>query len=115
MSNRSVQILFTDEEYKQLEVKAVKQGLTVPLYIKGRVLEHNEFTNRYRDLLAKVDALSSGTKFTLKSLFGTEWTMSRGTKLTLGKTYFNRVQDGTITNVKSTGKDSSNVMWYEKL
>lgn len=115
MSNRSVQILFTHEEYKELEEKAAKQGLTVPLYIKGQVLEDNEFARSYRNLLAKADALPSGTKFTLKSLFGTEWTMSRGTKLTLGKTYFNRVQEGTITNVEPIGKDSSNVMWYEKL
>lgn len=115
MSNRSVQILFTEEEFIKLEQHAVRQGLTVPLYIKGLVLEDNEFSQSYKKLVKKVEELPSGTRFTIKTLFGTEWTMSKGIKLTLGKTYFSRVQDGTISNVKAEGKDSSNVMWYIKL
>lgn len=115
MSNKSVQILFTDSEFNKLESEAIKHGLTVPLYIKGLVLKDNEFTQSYKKLVEKVDQLPSGTRFTIKALFGTEWTMAKGIKLTLGKTYFNRVQDGTIRNVKAEGKDTSNVMWYEKL
>jgi hypothetical protein len=115
MANKSIQILFTEEEYQKLENEAVKKGLTVPLYIKGLVLQDNEFGQSYKKLIGKVDQLSSGTRFTIKSLFGTEWTMSTGIKLTLGKTYYNRVKDGTITNVRAEGKDSSNVMWYIKL
>lgn len=115
MSNKSVQILFTKEEFNKLETEAIKYGLTVPLYIKGLVLEDNEFAQNYKKLIDKVEALSSGTRFTIKAVFGTEWTMSKGIKLTLGKTYYNRVQDGTIRNVKAEGKDSSNVMWYIKL
>lgn len=114
-NNRSVQILFTDDEYTSLEEEAVKHGLTVPLYIKGQVLKDNEFSQSYRQLIKKVSGLPSGTQFNIRSLFGVDWTMSRGTKLTLGKTYYNRVQDGTITNVEPMGKDSSNVMWYQKL
>lgn len=115
MSNKSVQILFTEDEYNKLESEAIKQGLTVPLYIKGQVLKDNKFAQSYKKLIERVDELPKGTHFTIKVLFGTEWTMSRGIKLTLGKTYFNRVQDGTIKNVKSMGKDTSNVMQYEKL
>lgn len=115
MANRSVQILFTEKEYQKLERESAKKGLTVPLYIKGLVLQDNEFAQNYNKLIDKVEQLSRGTRFTIKSLFGTEWTMSTGIKLSLGKTYFNRVKDGTITNVKAEGKDSSNVMWYIKL
>ncbi|WP_025436197.1 single-stranded DNA-binding protein [Peptoclostridium acidaminophilum] len=115
MDNKSVQILFTDKQYQDLEKKAAKAGLTVPLYIKGIVLENDEFSLAYAKLIKKVDALPSGTRFTIRSLFGTEWTMGRGIKLSLGKTYYNQVEKKTINNVNAEGKDSSNVMWYVKL
>ncbi len=115
MNTKSVQILLTENEYDTLEKQATKYGLTVPLYIKSIAVESNEFTDSYKKLMDKVDALPSGTRFTIKALFGVEWTMAKGTKLTLGKTYYSRVLDGTITNVRAEGKDSSNVMWYVKL
>lgn len=115
MGNTSVQILFTEKQYKDLEKKAVKQGLTVPLYIKGIILDDDEFSIAYESLIQKVEALASGTRFSIKLLFGTEWTMGRGIKLSLGKTYNDRVKKGLITNVRQEGKDSSNVMWYIKL
>lgn len=115
MSKKSVQILLTEEEYQRMEKEAIKQGFTVPLYIKSLVLKDDDFTSSYKKLVDRVNQLKSGTRFTIKSLFGTEWTMTKGIKLTLGKTYFYRVKDGTITNVKAEGKDTSNVMWYAKL
>ncbi|MEL7658013.1 MAG: single-stranded DNA-binding protein, partial [Bacillota bacterium] len=108
-------ILFSDEEFRLLEIEAIKSGLTVPLYIKGQVLKNSEFDNCYKKLINKVEELPSGTRFTIQLLFGIEWTMNRGLKLSLGKTYYKRVKDGTIVNVRPEGKDSSNVMWYEKL
>ena len=113
--SKSVQILFTDDEFKSLEIDATKKGLTVPLYVKGEVLKNDEFTKHYATLIKKVIALKAGTAFNIKVLFGTDWTMPKGVKLTLGKTYYCRVRDGSITNVKATGKDSSNIMWYEKI
>lgn len=115
MGNKSVQILFTEKQYVDLEKKAEKHGLTVPLYIKGVMLEDDEFSVAYKKLIEKVEALPSGTRFTIRSLFGTEWTMSRGIKLSLGKVYFDRVKSRSLTNVSDEGKDSSNVMWYVKL
>ncbi len=115
MKKINIQILVTEEEYNTLEAEASKYGLTVPLYIKGEVLKDNDFGTCYRKLIEKVDALPSGTRFNIKSLFGVEWTMSRGVKLNLGKTFYSRVESGVITNAKIHGKDSSNVMWYEKV
>lgn len=115
MDKINVQLLFTEEEYAKIKNEADKYGLTVPLYIKGEILQDNDFGTCYRKLIEKVDNLSTGTQFNIKALFGVEWTMSKGVKLNLGKTYYNRVSEGIITNVKAKGKDSSNVMWYEKL
>lgn len=114
MKKINVQLLFTEEEYEELQKKADKVGLTVPLYIKGEVVQGDDFSTAYRKLNKKVEDLPSGTRFNIKSLFGVEWTMSKGVKLNLGKTYYNRVSQGVITNVAPVGKDSSNVMWYEK-
>lgn len=114
MDKVNVQILFTKTEFEQLKVEADKLGLTVPLYIKGEVLKDNIFGKHYQELIEKVNALPSGTKFNIKALFGVEWTMGKGIKLNLGKTFFGRVDSGIIDNVRCIGKDSSNVMWYEK-
>ena len=114
MEKVNVQILFTKNEYEQLKIEADKLGLTVPLYVRGEVLKNDSFGKYYKELIEKVDALSSGTKFNIKALFGVEWTMNKGIKLNLGKTFFAAVDGGAINNVNSIGKDSSNVMWYEK-
>jgi hypothetical protein len=117
MAKTNIQILFSEEEMKELEVKAAKDDLSVVSYIRSRVLDSDDYGSSYKKLKEKVEALPSGTRFNIKSLFGVEWTMSRGVKLNLGKTYYNRVSDprGGITNVRVVGKDSSNVMWYEKI
>lgn len=115
MDKINVQILFTKAEFKQLQAEADKRGLTVPLYIKGEVLKDDDvFGKYYQKLIEKVNALPSGTKFNIKALFGVEWTMGKGIKLNLGKTFYGRVDSGIVNNVRCIGKDSSNVMWYEK-
>lgn len=115
MEKNSIQLLFDKKEYEELKEQADSRGLTVPLYIKSVVLQDNDFAISYNQLIAKADSLPSGTIFNIKALFGVDWTMKRGIKLNLGRTYYNRVSEGVITNVKAIGKDSSNVMWYEKL
>lgn len=114
MKKINVQILFTKDEFNQLQEEADKLGLTVPLYIKGEVLKDDVFGKYYQMLIDKVNALPSKTKFNIRALFGVEWTMSKGIKLNLGKTFYGRVENGIVDNVLCIGKDSSNVMWYEK-
>lgn len=114
MDKINVQLLFTKEEFDQLQAEADKVGLTVPLYIKSEVLKNDDFGSCYKKLIEKVNELPSGTKFNIKALFGVEWTMGTGIKLNLGKTFYGRVDKGVIENVSKIGKDSSNVMWYKK-
>ncbi|MCL2036601.1 MAG: single-stranded DNA-binding protein [Oscillospiraceae bacterium] len=114
MSKIPVQLLFTEDEFAKLQIKADECGLTVPLYIKSEMVQDDDFGTCYRSLLEKVDALPIGTRFNIRALFGVDWTMSRGVKLNLGKTFYNRIEKGVISNAVPVGKDSSNVMWYEK-
>lgn len=111
----NIQILFTKEEYNHLKDEADKMGLTVPLYVKKMVLKEDAFGEYYQKLIDKVEALPVGTRFNIKALFGVEWTMNRGIKLNLGKTFYGRVYSKKVKNVECIGKDSSNVMWYEKI
>ncbi len=114
MEKRNVQLLLSEEEYKEIEIRANRVGLTVPLFIKSEILKSDDFGTVYQKLISKVEELPSGTEFNIRSLFGVEWTMSRGIKLNLGKTYYSRVNSGVITNVTIVGTDSSNVMVYRK-
>ena len=115
MEKYNIQILFTKDEYDYLQTEADKLGLTVPLFIKRTVLKNDVFGDYYQKLIEKVGALAAGTEFNIKALFGVEWTMSKGIKLNLGKTFYGRVDSKIVTNVECIGKDSSNVMWYRRL
>lgn len=110
----NIQVMFSEEEMKYLTGEAAQMSLSVPLYIRAMVLPDDGFVRAYRSLLERVDALPSGKRFSIRALFGVDWTMDRGIKLNLGKTYNKEVKKGTITNVAEIGKDNSNVMWYIK-
>lgn len=118
MEKIGIQLLLTEDEYEALQKEAHKSGLTVPLFIKETALEKinfgSDFGVSYSKLIEKVSALKSETEFNIRMLFGVEWTMSKGVKLNLGKTYYTAVSEGVIDNVIPIGKDSSNVMWYRK-
>lgn len=114
-TKKNVQLLFNAQEYAYLENAAQRQGLPVPVYVKCTVLQNSPFYRYWQLLLQQVAALPAGTDFNVKSLFGAAWTMDKGTKLNLGKTFNNQVKAGAIPGVKSLNKDSSKVMWYRKI
>ena len=113
---RNLQVLLSEEEYKGLEKRAETEGLPLSVYVRSLLLgDEDEFSTAYKEAIARVTALAPGTEFNLKSLFGTDWTQSRGTKLTLGRTFYEVVRSGTVLTVKALGKDSSNIMQYKRL
>lgn len=78
----------------------------------------------YEEALRRVEALPPRTVFTLKTLFGADWTMRRGTKLTLGKAFYEQFKENPDEErdknsppkiAESRGKDKSNIMRYERL
>ena len=113
---KNIQLLLDDDEYAVIAAAAEKQNLPVLAYIRRLLLgEKDEFVRAYEEELRRVEALSPGTVFTLKTLFGADWTMSRGTKLTLGKAFYDMVSGGAVTMARALGKDSSNIMQYERI
>ena len=112
----NIQLLLSDDEYAIVVAAAAKQGVPVLVYIRSLLFgAEDEFTAAYTETLRRVEALPPGTKFNLKTLFGTDWTMSRGTKLTLGKTFYEMVKDGVIRTARPEKKNSSNIMQYTRI
>ena len=122
---KNIQLLLDDDEYAVIAAAAEKQNLPVLAYIRRLLLgEKDEFVRAYEEALRRVEALSPGTVFTLKTLFGADWTMSRGTKLTLGKAFYEQFKENPDEErdknsppkiAEARGKDKSNIMRYERL
>ena len=113
---KNIQIVLNDEEYARLEDAAKRAGLPPLVHIRRLLLgEKDAFAEAYAETLRRVEALPRGAKFTLKTIFGADWTMSRGTKLTLGKTFYKQIDDGEITMAKPIGKDRTNIMQYVRI
>ncbi len=114
MKKNNIQILFSDEEIEEIENKARENDLTIVSYIRSVVLDSDNFVSSYNLLKIRINELEVGKKFTLKLLFGVDWSMSKGTKISLGKTFHSKVQRSEIDNVELLCKDSSNTWWYVK-
>ena len=122
---KNIQLLLDDDEYAVIAAAAEEQNLPVLAYIRRLLLgEKDEFVRAYEEALRRVEALSPGTVFTLKTLFGADWTMSRGTKLTLGKAFYEQFKENPDEErnknsppkiAEARGKDKSNIMRYERL
>ena len=112
----NIQLLLNDAEYAIVTAAAEKQGVPVLVYIRSRLLgTEDEFSTAYAETLRRVEGLPPGTKFNLKALFGTDWTMSRKTKLMLGKTFYKQVNAGKIKLAKAKDEEHTTIMQYERL
>lgn len=113
---KNIQLLLNDDEYAHIAEAAEKRGIPVLAHIRALLLgTEDAFAATYADTLRRVEALTPGTKFSLKTLFGTDWTMPRGIKLTLGRAFYDMVDGGKVTAAKALGKDSSNIMQYVRV
>ncbi len=113
-----VSIRFNDEEMRQLEQEAKSFGLTsVQPLVKGKALgDADEFFRNWKHLLEKVMSLPSNSTFSIKLLFGIAWIpISRGIKLSLGRSFYAAVDGGLIAGVQAVGVDASNTMFYKKI
>ena len=113
---KNIQVLLSEDEYAAIAAAAKEAEQPIPVYVRSRLLgDTNELSTAYAETLRRVEALAPGTSFDLKTLFGTDWTMSRGTKLTLGKAFYDMVDGGKVPTAQALGKDSSNIMQYTRI
>jgi len=115
MAAKTLQVRISEQEHEYLQNEAKKLGVSLSSYVKGMILPNNEFKKCFAELKNKTERIPIGTKFDVKSVFGTDWhTFSRGTRVALGSAFYNYAKSSNCTNICPTHKDSSSVQWYEK-
>lgn len=110
----NLQINLTPEQYDQLLAEAERKGTNLSNYVKIKLFGDNDFTEYYEKIIKNVNGLSDGTRFTVKSLIDPEWNVRKGLMLSLGKAFRKDVIAGNITDIIEIGRDSSNIIWYQK-
>ena len=115
MSEITISIGFTKDEYSKIIELAQKDGFSISQYIKSKIIP-NEFNTKYKILIQEVSRLESNTIFTIKDILKEHgWdNISKGTKLSLGKHFYTNVNAENINNVKVKGYGVSGIMCYTK-
>jgi len=115
MSEKTITIGFTNNEYSNIELLAKKRGLSISQYIKSEIIP-NEFEEKYKELLQKVKKLKSGDEFNIKILWKPdEWdNISKGVKLSLGKHFYKNIEVKNIEDVIIKGFGKAGIMLYTK-
>lgn len=108
----TISITLTDAEYRMAERKAAEKGITISQYVKQYPIISDEFETRFEYLKENAVSFSPGVKFTVMSIFEDWKDIERGTKLSLGRTFFHLVRRGGLKPVKPAGKNTSNVQLY---
>jgi len=105
-----VQFTISDVEKSQLDMEAKSDGYpNVAELCKYRSLQgKSTYSNLYKLMIKKIDALPSGATFKLRDLIDTPPTL-------LGRWLFDNVANRSITNVKHLGNNGSDAEEYEKV
>ena len=113
--SKVIQISLSDSEYSKIEDAAIKAGISIMQYAKGKVLAGGEFQKRYKELVDTVGTMRDETKFNIKAVFGLQWaSISKGTRLALGREFYKQVSANAIPFVSATVKDAAHTQWYIK-
>jgi len=111
----NINFSFTNEEYDKLKRWSNLSRMSIEEYVKFKLFGNvDDIENLISIALEKIRSLPSGTPFSIKQLFGTDWnTISRGSKLALGKKMLVKSNENNST-FEATHKDSKNTQWYIK-
>lgn len=111
----NIQITYAEREWAEIVKNAEEKGVSPAQFIRSASLSSNEFDICFKQLCERVQDLESGTRFDIKSVFGTDWLkITKGVKLSLGRNFNKLVKQNKIA-VREAGKDSSNTQLYEKI
>lgn len=111
-----VQVSMSDQDYEYLAKRAEEKGITVSMFIKQSVLPRREYDEAFERLIKLVDDLKVGEEFSIRELFSNDWKkISKGTRLSLGRCFFQSIDKGQITNVRPLDrKDATHSQMYIK-
>ncbi|MDR1024524.1 MAG: single-stranded DNA-binding protein [Treponema sp.] len=119
MAEKIISFGVTNKEYKIIETEARKDGMSVSMFCKSKILD-TAFYENYQLLLKKVNELpprSNNIKFSIGDLFDNrQWEkIPKGVRLAIGKQFYNMVKKHIIKNVKIEGFGTSKTMRYSKI
>lgn len=104
-----VQFTISDTELGQLKQRVLDYGYpNVAAFCKAKSLGENSYAELYRELLDKIDKLSTGTEFFLRDLIDTPPAL-------LGKWLYDDTSNGKIKNVTCLGKKGQDPLKYKKV
>jgi hypothetical protein len=115
--SKVISISVSDDNYEYLQKKAQQEETSIANYIKLQVLPRKEYDDAYNKMIELINTLEDGTEFSLRELFGPMWkNISKGTKLSLGRIFYNHVVKEKIQNVKALNStDSQKSQLYIKM
>ena len=117
MPDNTVYLGFTDAEYKELEDRAIEAKMSIPAYCKSKLID-SEFSKNYKILLQLIERVPLNDEFSIRQLFendGNRWeSISRGTKLALGRHFYSQVHKKIIKTVGESGYGKYGTMFYVK-
>ena len=109
---RTVVITLTENEYASAVIEAEKMGLQLSQYVKRFPIGSEEFEDRFEELKQKAQNFEVGKRYSIIDCFSDDWqAISRGTRLSLGRNFYNFVRSGGLENVIEDGK-KGNVQMY---
>lgn len=112
---RVLQVTLTEEEYADLEQKAIAEGCTINQYVKNVIFPNNDFKKWFPELLRRINAMPRGTKFNIRAVMGTDWAViPKGIRLALGRVFYQNVAANKVEDVRATEPDSAKTQWYIK-
>jgi hypothetical protein len=117
MLAKVIQVSFSDDDFKYLQKMAQEEGITVPMYVKKKVLPRREYDEAFERLLQLISELQPGEEFSIREVFGTQWkTISKGTRLSLGRCFYQSLEKGLVQGVVALDKkDASHSQMYKKV
>lgn len=115
MGDNTIAFSVTDAEYAEIKVKAGKDGMSVPQYVKAQVLEESSFNKYVQLLLSNVATLPPRSTFSVRSVMeeaGVWKDIPKGQKMALGRHFFTVI--GSL-NVEVFGDENASPVMYRKL
>lgn len=117
MGDKTIAFSVTEAEHKEIEKLAIKEGMSVPQFVKAKIVD-SSFNTYIKLLLQGVEQLPPRSTFTVRSVLEDAqiWNdIPKGQKMALGKSFYNLIKDHPEYDVKVYGSQLTNPVSYQKI
>lgn len=117
MNNKKISINLTATQYNEINELAKESGKTITDWVISNLPITQENNVTLEMVKEKISKLNISEEFNLPLLFKDEWKngFTKRSKLSMGRLFYNKVENGEIDNVQFIGKNSANLAKYKKI